>query len=154
MIWREKFILFLATWFRVGYLPHMPGTWGSLAALPLWWFLQPMALPAYGLAVLLLMVGSIYLSGRAEILLQQADPPVIVIDEVVGQLITLAGCPLNFYAVGLGVILFRVFDIVKPFPIGLINARLKGGLGIVLDDVVAGVFAGLILVILITWTSP
>ncbi len=120
MIWREKLILLLATWFRVGYLPHMPGTWGSLAALPLWWVLQPLAPPAYGLVVLLLVVGSIYLSGQAEILLQQQDSPAIVVDEVVGQLIALAGCPVNFYAVVLAVILFRGFDIFKPFPIGLI----------------------------------
>ncbi len=153
MIRREKLILLLATWFRVGYLPHMPGTWGSLAALPLWWLLQHLDPPAYGLVVLLLAVGSIYLSGRAEIFLQQKDSPAIVIDEVVGQLITLAGCPLDFFAVGLAVILFRIFDIFKPFPIGLINARLRGGLGIVLDDVVAGIYSGLILVILIKWTS-
>lgn len=153
MIWREKLILLLATWFRVGYLPHMPGTWGSLAALPLWWVLQPLAPPAYGLVVLLLVVGSIYLSGQAEILLQQQDSPAIVVDEVVGQLIALAGCPFNFYAVVLAVILFRGFDIFKPFPIGLINSRLHGGLGIVLDDIVAGMYAGLILVIMIKWMS-
>ncbi len=151
---REKQILFLATWFRVGHLPYMPGTWGSLAAVPLWWLLQHLGLLGYGLAVVLLGVVSIYLSGRAEIYLQQADAPVIVIDEVVGQLITLAACPVNFYAVGLGVVLFRLFDIFKPFPIGLINARLGGGLGIVLDDVVAGLYAGLILVILVKWILP
>jgi phosphatidylglycerophosphatase A len=148
---REKLILLLATWFRVGHLPHMPGTWGSLAALPLWWLLQPLNSVAYGLTVTLLGVAGIYLSGRAELYLQQADSPVIVIDEVVGQLIALAGCPVNVYAVGLGLVLFRLFDIFKPFPIGLINARLHGGLGIVLDDVVAGLYAGLILVILIKW---
>jgi len=129
----------------------MPGTWGSLAALPLWWLLQPLGLLHYVLAVLLLGIGSIYLSGRAETILQRADPPIIVIDEVVGQLIALAGCPLNVYALGLSVILFRVFDIFKPFPIGLINDRWRGGLAIVLDDVVAGIFAGLILVILRAW---
>jgi phosphatidylglycerophosphatase A len=151
MIWRNKLILILATWFRVGCLPYMPGTWGSLAALPLWWLLQPLGLLHYVLAVLLLGIGSIYLSGRAETILQRADPPIIVIDEVVGQLIALAGCPLNVYALGLSVILFRVFDIFKPFPIGLINDRWRGGLAIVLDDVVAGIFAGLILVILRAW---
>ena len=149
MIWREKLILLLATWFRVGYLPHMPGTWGSLAALPIWWLLQHLSPLHYGLVVFLFGIGAVYLSGRAEILLQQKDSPTIVIDEVVGQLITLAACPVNFYAVGLAVLLFRIFDIVKPFPIGLINARLGGGLGIVLDDVVAGMYAGLILFILV-----
>lgn len=150
---RDRLLLVLATWFGSGYLPYMPGTWGSLAALPLWWLLQPVSLSHYCLTVLLLGIGSIYLSGRAEALLQQADAPVIVIDEVVGQLIALAGCPRDMYAVGLAVVLFRLFDIVKPFPIGLINDRWRGGPGIVLDDVVAGIYAGLLLGILRTWIS-
>jgi phosphatidylglycerophosphatase A len=154
MIRQKKLILFLATWFGVGNLPLMPGTWGSMAALPLWWLLQHLDPLGYGLAVVILGAVSIYLSGRAEIYLQQTDAPVIVIDEVVGQLITLAGCPLNLFFVGIGLILFRMFDILKPFPIGLINSRLEGGLGIVLDDVVAGIYAGVILVILIRFISP
>jgi phosphatidylglycerophosphatase A len=151
---REKLILLLATWFRVGHLPHMPGTWGSLAALPLWWLLQPLGPATYGMTVILLGIASIYLSGRAELYLQQPDSPVIVIDEVVGQLIALAGCPVSAWAVGLGVVLFRFFDIVKPFPIDHINARLHGGLGIVLDDIVAGLYAGLILFVFRQWISP
>lgn len=154
MTCQEKSILFLATWFGTGYLPQMPGTWGSLAALPLWVLLQHLGALGYSLAVVLLGVAGIYLSGRAELYLHQADSPVIVIDEVVGQLIALAACPVNFSAVVVGVVLFRIFDIVKPFPIGLINARLAGGLGIVLDDVVAGIYAGLILCVLIKWISP
>ena len=149
MIRREKLILFLATWFGAGKLPFMPGTWGSLAALPLWWLLQPLSPLSYGLAVVLLGAAGIYLSSRAETCLQQADAPVIVIDEVVGQLICLAPCPVDWFAVGLGVVLFRLFDIFKPFPIGAINARLGGGLGIVLDDVVAGLYAGLVLLLLL-----
>jgi phosphatidylglycerophosphatase A len=147
----DKLILLLATWFGSGRLPYMPGTWGSLAALPLWWLLQPLSLGHYSLVVLLLALSSVYLSGRAEIIVQQADPPSIVIDEVVGQLIALAGCPPQVSAVALAVILFRLFDIVKPFPIGVINERWRGGLGIVLDDVLAGVFAGFLLIILRAW---
>lgn len=148
MLWREKLVLLLATWFGVGHLPFMPGTWGSLAALPLWWLLQPLGLMGYGLAVVFLAAGSIWVSGRAESYLQQADAPVIVIDEVVGQLITLAGCSGTLFEVGMGLALFRLFDISKPFPIGLINDRVGGGLGIVLDDVLAGIYAGIILAVL------
>jgi phosphatidylglycerophosphatase A len=153
MSWREKLILLLATWFGVGNLPLMPGTWGSLAALPLWWLLQHLDPMGYGLAVVSFGAISIYLSGRAEIYLQQADAPVIVIDEVVGQLITLAGCSVNVFHVGIGLVLFRLFDIFKPFPIGHINSRWEGGLGIVLDDVVAGIYAGIILFILIRYSQ-
>jgi phosphatidylglycerophosphatase A len=148
---RDKLILLLATWFWSGRLPYMPGTWGSLAALPLWWLLQPLSLGYYSLVMLLLALSSVYLCDRAEVIVQQADPPVIVLDEVVGQLIALAGCPPQVSAVGLAVILFRLFDIVKPFPIGLINDRWRGGLGIVMDDVLAGVFAGLLSAILRAW---
>jgi phosphatidylglycerophosphatase A len=150
----EKLILLLATWFRVGHLPYIPGTWGSLAAVPLWWFLQPLSPLAYGLTVILLGLASIYLCGQAEFYFQQADTPCIVLDEVVGQLIALAACPVNVYAVGLGFVLFRLFDIIKPYPIGLIDARLNGGLGIVLDDVLAGLYAGIILYILLRWMYP
>jgi phosphatidylglycerophosphatase A len=153
MIWRERLILLLATWFGSGHLPCMPGTWGSLAALPLWWLLQHLGTLGYCLTVALFAVAGIYISGLAEVYIQQADPPVIVIDEVVGQLIALAGCPVNFYLAVLGLALFRLFDIFKPFPIGLINTRLTGGLGIVLDDAVAGLYAGLILCVLANWIS-
>lgn len=146
---RERLILWLATWFGVGRLPGLPGTWGSLAALPLWWLLQPLSPAAYGLALVCLGLAGIYLSGRAAAGLGQADPPVIVIDEVVGQLLALAPCPAEWYAVALGVALFRCFDILKPFPIGTINDRLHGGLGIVLDDVAAGLVAGLVLGLLL-----
>ncbi len=142
---QDKLTLLLATWFGVGNLPFMPGTWGSVAALPLWWLLQHLGPLGYASAVIFLGAAGIYLSGRAAGCLNQADAPVIVIDEVVGQLITLAPCPVNWAAVGLGVILFRFFDILKPFPIGAIDSRLRGGLGIVLDDVVAGLYAGLAL---------
>jgi phosphatidylglycerophosphatase A len=139
----------LATWFGAGKLPIMPGTWGSLAALPLWWLLQHLGPLGYVLALIFLGAAGIWLSGRAESCLGQADAPVIVIDEVVGQLIALAPCPGNWFAVGLGVVLFRLFDIFKPFPIGAINSHLGGGLGIVLDDVVAGLYAGLALLLLL-----
>ncbi|MBM4289820.1 MAG: phosphatidylglycerophosphatase A [Deltaproteobacteria bacterium] len=146
---RESLILLLATWFGVGKLPVMPGTWGSLAAVPLWWLLSPLGPLGYGLAVLLLGGLSVYVCGQAEMYLRQTDASVIVLDEVLGQLIALAACPRQIYWLGLGVLLFRLFDIIKPFPIGFINDHVGGGLGIVLDDVVAGLFAGLILWILI-----
>lgn len=151
---QDKLIVLLASWFGAGRLPLAPGTWGSLAVLPLWWLLQPLSILKYSLTIIVLIIGGIYLSGRAEALLKQHDAPVIVIDEVVGQLIALAGCPRNVFFMLMSLALFRLFDIVKPFPAGLINTRLTGGLGIMLDDVVAGLYAWLVLTALIRFMIP
>jgi phosphatidylglycerophosphatase A len=140
-----------ATWFGVGRLPFLPGTWGSVAALPLWWLLAQAGLAGYGALVLGLAVGAVPICGRAQKLLGRPDPPEIVLDEVVGQLLALAGASGSIGQIIGGVLLFRLFDIVKPFPIGWIDSRVAGGLGIVLDDVLAGVGAGISLVVLCQW---
>lgn len=141
MVWTRKLILGLATGGGVGYLPLMPGTWGSLAAVPLWWLLAGLKPGTYGALLLGLIVVSSYAAGQAETYLSQTDAPAIVIDEVVGLLITLAGRPRQLGWVIGGLLLFRVMDIWKPFPINIINAKIKGGFGVVLDDVLAGVYA-------------
>jgi phosphatidylglycerophosphatase A len=142
---KKRLVLGLATWGGVGNLPLMPGTWGSLAALPLWWLLtwgRPMV---YGLVLAGLLGVAIYVSREAEKYLGQSDPGSIVIDEVVGQLITLAGQPVTLLSLALGFFLFRVMDVLKPYPIRLIDTRVKGGWGVVLDDVLAGIYAWIIL---------
>jgi phosphatidylglycerophosphatase A len=137
----KKLLLGLATGGGVGYLPLMPGTWGSLAAVPLWWLLADLKPGTYGALLLGLLVVGIYAAGQAESYLGQTDAPAIVIDEVVGLLITLAGRPRQLWWVLGGLLLFRVMDIWKPFPINIINARVKGGFGVMMDDVLAGVYA-------------
>lgn len=149
--WPTGLSVGLATCFGVGRLPYMPGTWGSLAALPLWWLLDSFNGLVYSGIIVGLIAVAIYFCGEAEIALGQHDTPVIVLDEVVGQLIALAGCSGSLGQIMVGVFLFRSFDILKPWPIGWVNNQVIGGLGIVLDDVLAGLFAGLGLALLCRW---
>ena len=131
----------IATGLYSGYLPKAPGTWGSLVGVLLYLLLAGLSLPACLLVIAALLIIGTFTPGEAEKILNQEDPKVVVIDEIAGMLITLAGTrpePLLLLA---GFLLFRFFDILKPFPINLIDQRLHGGLGIMLDDVVAGLFS-------------
>jgi len=137
--------MLLATGCYSGYLPKAPGTWGSLVGLLLFYLLHTLSLPVY-LAVVagLLVVGS-FAAGEAEKILDNRDPGVVVIDEIVGMLITMIAVPATAVNMILGFILFRIFDIVKPFPVNFFDQRFHGGLGIMLDDVVAGIYSLIIL---------
>jgi phosphatidylglycerophosphatase A len=135
-----KISLILSTWFGIGLLPVAPGTLGTIAAFPL-----VFGLTCFGTAsgVFIIVMGvavAIWASARSEELLCDSDPSEIVIDEVVGFLLTLFLLPLSWLTLGLGFILFRVFDILKPYPIKQAE-KLRGGLGIVMDDLVAGIYA-------------
>jgi len=131
----------IATGLYTGYLPKAPGTWGSLAGVLLYLLLAGLPLPAYLLAIAVLLMVGTFTAGEAEKILDQKDPQVVVIDEIVGMLITLAGTRLEPLLLLAGFLLFRFFDILKPFPINFIDQRFHGGLGIMLDDIVAGLFS-------------
>ncbi|HWK47326.1 MAG TPA: phosphatidylglycerophosphatase A [Stellaceae bacterium] len=153
LAWHHPAML-LATWFGAGRLPGAPGTWGSLAALPVAWLITATG----GTAALLIAALLIFLVGwiaahRALDTSRSSDPGWIVIDEVAGQWLTLALPPLLLgfaflddalgplgYLLGFG--LFRVMDIWKPWPVSLADQRVPGGLGVMLDDMLAGVYAG------------
>jgi len=139
----------IATGLYSGYLPKAPGTWGSLVGLLLFFLLHTLSLPVY-LAIVagLFLVGS-FAAGEAEKIMDHKDPGLVVIDEIVGMLITMIGVPATPLAMALGFILFRIFDIAKPFPINLVDQRLHGGVGIMLDDVIAGIYSLVILHVLI-----
>jgi phosphatidylglycerophosphatase A len=145
----RQLVLALATCGGVGYLPGMPGTWGSLAALPLWWGLSHLGLGGYSLALVAILAVSVRITGLAQDYLGP-DHSAIVLDEMVGLLIALAGVPLRWPWVLVGFALFRLLDIWKPFPIKYCE-QLPGGWGVVLDDAAAGLLAraGLGIVILI-----
>jgi phosphatidylglycerophosphatase A len=144
----SAFARLLGTFFYLGYVPGGPGTAGSLGALAVAWVLHDYLniSGAYiGCLGLLLMVPAIWAAGRMAKDTGSKDPQVVVIDEVVGQWITLAGAvTLNGKSWIAAFALFRLFDIWKPLPVRQLE-RIPGGAGIVLDDAMAGIYAALVL---------
>lgn len=137
--------MIIATGFYSGYLPKAPGTWGSLVGLLLYFLLQALSLPVYLAVVAGLFVVGSFAAGEAEKIMDNRDPGVVVIDEIVGMLITMIAVPATPLTMALGFILFRIFDIAKPFPVNFFDQRFHGGLGIMLDDVAAGIYSLIIL---------
>ena len=144
----SQFARLLATWFYAGYSPKAPGTAGSVAAVAIAWLLNHYAglgPLSFGLLGLLTLAPAIW---AADVTARESglkDPQIVVIDEVVGQWITLAGAArLNWLSWILALLLFRAFDIWKPPPVRQLE-RVKGGAGIVLDDAMAGVYGALVL---------
>jgi phosphatidylglycerophosphatase A len=133
----------LATGFGSGLINPAPGTWGSLAAIPFILALHQLSLPVYLLVLAISAIAGIWLCGVVARDLGVDDHQAIVWDEFVGMGITLAIMPpgMTLPAVILGFLLFRLFDIVKPGPIGWLDKNLKGGAGIMMDDILAGIFA-------------
>lgn len=131
---------FLALGAGSGLAPRAPGTFGTLAAVPLA-FLMPSGTLAQLVVVALLFVVGVWCCGRCATDLGVHDHGAIVWDEIVGYLLTMVAVPRTVGYVVLGFLLFRVFDILKPWPIGPIDRRVQGGLGIMLDDIVAALFA-------------
>lgn len=139
----------VATFFGAGRLRPGPGTWGSLAAVLLWWLLASHLPSTWHLPVNLLLIGVTVAVGIPAATLEargcgKKDPSHVVIDEVAGQLVTLIACPIRWQALLAAFILFRVFDILKPPPIRSLE-KLPEGTGIVVDDLGAGVYALLVL---------
>ena len=146
--------MFIASGAYTGYLPKAPGTWGSLLGVGLWVGLHGLELPVYAGVIAVIFIVGTACAGSAEKILDRGDPGIVVIDEIVGQLIALAAAPFNPIAALLGFALFRVFDILKPFPANWLDKHIHGGLGIMLDDVVAGLYALLVLQILWRFIDP
>lgn len=144
-----RIILFIATGFYTGYLPKAPGTWGSLAALPLHFLLIQLSPQLYFLSLFVLFVIAVTTAGMAEKIIDRKDPGIIVIDEIIGMLVALIGAPSTPLAWAAAFLLFRFFDISKPFPVSWIDRRINGGLGIVMDDIFAGLYSLLMLHILL-----
>ncbi len=139
----RRLALLIATTLGVGYLPVAPGTFGSAAGLVLW-AVVPHAAGAQGLAILTLFILGSWSGSVAERHFGETDPGQVVIDEVMGMLITLFMNPVGWRGAFAGFLLFRVFDVLKPFPANRLEA-LPGGLGVMADDAMAAVYANLVL---------
>lgn len=137
---------FIACGFGLGASPVAPGTVGTLAALPFYLILQHYALWIYMIAVILLAVIGTYLADKTARDFGEHDHQSIVIDEVVGYLITMFAMPQGWQWMLFGFLAFRLFDIWKPWPIRLIDKKVKGGFGIMLDDIIAAIFAWVFIV--------
>jgi len=133
----------VTSFFYMGHSPFAPGTVGSLGGLIVYFLIKNNAL-LYGFVLIFLFALGILFAGEAEKIYKKKDEPRIVIDEVCGMLLTLFFVPVSVYSVVLGFLLFRVMDIMKPFPAKRIE-KLAGSVGIMFDDVVAGIYANLIL---------
>ena len=142
---RDRAVIFLATGLLIGNVPFAPGTFGSLIGLPFAFLLSRLNLLLSASFILLFVFFAIAVASAAEKILSKKDPAKIVIDEIAGLMVTFAGLPFNLGTAIAGFIIFRAFDILKPFPIRALERKVPGGGGVVLDDVLAGIYANLIL---------
>ena len=132
----------IATWFGSGLVKFAPGTWGSLAALPFAWAISFYTGPIGLIVASLLAYGvGIWASGKYSSAMGREDPGAVVIDEVAGQWLALALVPLDPFMFFVSFLIFRFFDIVKIFPANWLDNNVKGGLGIMSDDMVAGLYS-------------
>jgi phosphatidylglycerophosphatase A len=150
---KAKLALFLATGGHVGHIRYAPGTFGSAEGLFFCYLLSLIPLLMGALCIVVFIFFSIWISGKAEKSAGKKDPGCVIIDEIAGMMITMAGLPFTPFSAISGFLLFRVFDILKPPPIRTLQERLNGGAGIVLDDVAAGIAANIFLRLLLSITG-
>jgi phosphatidylglycerophosphatase A len=141
--------LAIATVGGVGYAPIAPGTFGSAAGLLVWWLL-PASPAAQGAAIVAMFVAGSWSGTVAERHFGRTDPGQVVIDEVMGMLITLFLNPVGWVGALAGFLIFRIFDVIKPYPANRLE-RLHGGIGVMADDAMAAVYANLVLRAAVYW---
>jgi len=141
-------IHFLAFGFGSGLAPVAPGTFGTLVGVPFFLFMVSLPLWSYLLLILAFFLFGVWICDRSSKLLGVHDHGGIVWDEIVGYLVTMIAAPEGWGWIVIGFILFRIFDIFKPWPIAYLDRHVSGGFGIMIDDILAGVYAMLILQLL------
>lgn len=142
-----------ATWFYLGKSPLIPGTVGTIGAIPLVWLFYSFGNYNYMVASSLLTLAAVMAATLYEEKLGVHDSSQIVIDEVAGFVIAMTWLPMTWQAFAIGLLVFRLLDILKPFPIGWLERRIEGGLGVVVDDVAAGIIANIVLQVIYSRTD-
>lgn len=142
----------VASVFFIGYLPLMPGTFGSAAGVGLFYLLRGASLPAYFSVILCVMILGFLTGTRMEKLLNKKDPSCVVIDEVMGMLVALSFMPFDVKIIILGFLIFRILDTLKPFPVGRLQ-YLRGASGIMIDDLIAGIYTNIVLQVILKLAS-
>ena len=149
----NRLALIISTFGYVGFFPAAPGTAGSAAALALYALVRWVGAPAFEIgAILVVFAAGVWAATRSEDILGGKDPGPVVIDEVLGMLLTLAFLPLSLAGVVTGFVLFRLFDVIKPYPARRFEDA-PGGWGVMLDDAMAAVYGHLAMRLLV-WTLP
>jgi phosphatidylglycerophosphatase A len=143
-VWTNP-LYFFAFGFGSGAAPFAPGTFGTLASILIYILIEPLPLFSYLFFLAIFTVFSIWVSDWVSKKIQVDDHPGMCIDEFVGFLVTMIAAPHGIGWIAYGFILFRIFDIWKPWPINVIDKRVHGGVGMILDDIVAGLFAMIII---------
>lgn len=138
----------LAFGFGAGTLPFAPGSFGTLVAIPIYLLLAPLPLISYLSTLLVVFIAGVWLCERTSRDLGVHDHGGIVWDEIVGYLVTMTFAPAGWLWILIGFLLFRLFDILKPWPISTIDRQVKGGFGIMLDDLLAGIYALLVILLI------
>jgi phosphatidylglycerophosphatase A len=146
-VWKKP-THFIAFGFGSGTLPFAPGTFGTLMAIPFYLAMQSLSHLSYFILLIFITVGSMWLCDTVSKEIEVHDHPGMCLDEIVGYLVTMFAAPSGLLWVMLGFILFRIFDILKPWPIRFMDEKIKGGFGMVIDDVMAGIYSLIILRIL------
>ncbi len=148
---RKIFLTAASSFFYIGYLPFIPGTFASMAGVLLFYLIRYNT-AIHVLLTLLLIIFGLWVTGKQEQVLKRKDPSCIVIDEVCGMLLSLIFIPFDLKLVVFAFFIFRILDTLKPYPAGALQ-RLKGSIGIMGDDIIAGVYTNLILQLVLRLTS-
>ena len=149
----RRFVKIVAVGFGSGLVPLMPGTAGTLVGIPLYLLFSRLAWPLWLLSITAFSFLAVFVADEAEKVFRQRDPSQVVIDEIAGFQFALFAVTPSVMHVIAGFLLFRFFDVAKPFPIRYLDRNMQGGVGVVADDVAAGVLAGILLHFLIRYAG-
>jgi len=149
MNFKQKSVMFFATGCYIGNISFAPGTFGSALGLPFCFFLSKINFSIAVLLTLIFLMCAVWIANEAEKILETEDPGSIVIDEIAGIILTLFGLPFNMTSVVAGFLIFRILDIWKPYPIRFLETKFSGGIGVVVDDVAAGILSNIVLRLLL-----